>query len=188
MNLEQAKKKIEKLKQQKITVSHLLEVETASLAKNEDTIEITEQAQTLIQNVAQTIQQQVHDQIAAVVSRCLEAVFEEPYKFNLSFEQRRGRTEADLTFERNGHQVDPLTASGGGVVDVAAFALRLSCLMLSKPHLRKLIVMDEPFKFVSVQYRDNVRLMMEQLSEDFGIQFVIITHMDELKMGKIVGL
>jgi ABC-type molybdenum transport system ATPase subunit/photorepair protein PhrA len=76
----------------------------------------------------------------------------------------------------------------GGVVDVASFVLRLSCLMLSKPPLRRLIVLDEPFKFVSVEYRDNVRAMLEKLAKDFKIQFIMVTHIEELITGKVVRL
>jgi ABC-type molybdenum transport system ATPase subunit/photorepair protein PhrA len=76
----------------------------------------------------------------------------------------------------------------GGVVDVAAFVLRLSCLMLSKPAVRRIIVLDEPFKFVSIEYRDNVRMMLEKLSSDFDIQFIMVTHIEELVTGKEVQL
>lgn len=146
------------------------------------------QAQTIAQSVAQAIQQKAHNQIAGVVSKCLETVFDEPYHFKILFEQKRGRTEARLAFERDGMEIDPLTASGGGVVDVASFALRLSCMMLNKPKLRRVLVMDEPFKFVSQGYRENVRTMLEQLSKELKIQIIMVTHIDELVTGKVVSL
>jgi len=146
------------------------------------------QAQQIAQAVAQTIQQQAHKQIAGVVSKCLELVFDSPYKFKINFEQKRGKTEASLLFERDGLEVDPLTASGGGVVDVAAFALRLSCLMLAKPPLRRILFLDEPFKFVSEDYRGNVKMMLEQLSKEMGIQLIMVTHIPELVTGKVIQL
>lgn len=147
-----------------------------------------EEAQHIAQLVAQTVQQQVHDRIAGVVSRCLEAVFDEPYEFQIHFEQKRGRTEAKLVFVRDGNQVDPLTGSGGGVVDVAAFALRVACILLAKPPVRRVLVMDEPFRFVSACYRPRLRAMLEKLSSDLGIQFILITHIEELKTGNIIEL
>ena len=146
------------------------------------------EAQGIIQGVAQQVQQAAHDRIASVVSRCLEAVFEEPYEFRVKFERKRGRTEARLEFVRDGVAMDPMTASGGGVVDVAAFALRVSCLMLARPPLRRLIVLDEPLKFLSEEYRENVKAMMEQLAEEMGIQFVMVTHIRELECGKVVRI
>lgn len=146
------------------------------------------EAQELAQQVAQHVQQQAHDQIAKVVSQCLSAIFDEPYVFQIHFERKRGRTEARLTFERDGLEVDPLTASGGGVVDVASFALRLSCLILNKPSLRRFIVMDEPFRFLSVDYRPRVAELLKTLSEEMDAQFLMITHDEVLKIGKVVEL
>lgn len=110
------------------------------------------------------------------------------YEFQIKFERKRGRTEASLRFLRRGLDVDPLSASGGGMIDVAAFALRVACLMLHRPRLSRVVVIDEGFKFVSSQYRENVRSMLEGLAEDLGIQIVQVTHIEELETGKVIEL
>ena len=162
--------------------------ESESLEITQNRIENILEAQDLAQQVAQQIQRQAHDQIATVVSKCLEAIFDEPYEFRIHFERKRGRTEARLVFEREGQEIDPMTASGGGVVDVAAFALRLSCLMLARPALSKTLILDEPFKFVSEDLRDRIRMLLEKLSKEMNVQFIIVTHMEELKVGKVIEL
>lgn len=141
-----------------------------------------------MQEVTQHVQQQVHNRIASVVSRCLKAVFDEPYDFKIHFERKRGRTEARLVFIRNGEEIVPMQGSGGGVIDVAGFALRIACLMLARPKLRRLVVLDEPFKFVSSEYRERIRDLLETLSEEMGIQFVMVTHISEIQTGKIVRI
>jgi DNA repair exonuclease SbcCD ATPase subunit len=145
-----------------------------------------EAAQELAQHVAQTVQSQAHAQIAGIVTRCLRAVFDDPYDFEIEFQRKRGRTEARLLFQRDGAEVDPLTASGGGVVDVAAFALRLSALVLARPPLRKLLVLDEPFRFVSAEYREKVRILLESLAEDMDVQILMVTHDPALRAGNVV--
>ncbi len=147
-------------------------------------------ARELIQEVAQTLQQKAQHQIATVVSNGLQTVFDEPYTFKINFEKKRGRTEAQLIFERDGLELDPLTAAGGGVIDVAAFTLRVACLALSRPVTRPLLVLDEPFKNVSKAkgYLDKIPQLLEKLSEDMEIQIVMVTHIDELKVGKIVEI
>ena len=147
-----------------------------------------EESQLIIQTIATTIQEQAHSKIATVVSSCLESVFDEPYRFKITFERKRGKTEARLTFLRDGMELDPLTASGGGVVDVAAFALRLACLVLSVPHKRRTLILDEPFKFLSKNYRGNVKQMMETLSDEMDVQFIMITHIPELVCGKLIEI
>ena len=165
-----------------------LKTEREALVLAEEASTDAEEAQKVLQLVAQTVQQQAHDKIAGVVTRCLAAVFEDPYELKVLFEQKRGRTEARLIFMREGKEIDPMSASGGGAVDVAAFALRLSCIMLSKPKLRRVMILDEPFRFVSVKYRERVRQMLESLSDDLGVQFIMVTHMPELRTGTVIEL
>lgn len=173
-------------------LKHLQETikeEQRELDKAETSIQRTQEAQEILQHLAQAVQQKAHQKISEVVSLCLKAVFgEDAYEFYIEFERRRGKTEAILKFKRGELDADPLSATGGGVVDVAAFALRVSCLMLHRPKLSKLIVLDEPFKFVSAQYRDKVRMMLEELSQDLKIQIVQVTHSEELTAGKIIEL
>ncbi len=158
------------------------------LVKAERTLQHTQDAQEILQLIAQAVQQQSHDKIATVVSKCLESVFDDPYQFKIEFERKRGRTEASLRFVRRDLDADPLSAAGGGVVDVAAFALRVACLMLHRPRLSKVVILDEPFKFVSAQYREGVRTMLEELAKDLKIQIVMVSHIEELETGKVIEL
>ena len=152
--------------------------------ENEAAIE----AQRITQIVAEAVQQEAHNQIAGVVSQCLSSVFDDPYEFKIRFERARGKTEAHLVFIRDGEEINPIDSSGGGVVDVAAFALRISCLMLTRPQRRRVVVLDEPFRFVSQEYRGRVRTMLTELSRDLNIQFIMITHIKELAIGKVIDI
>lgn len=147
-----------------------------------------DEARQIVQAIAETVQEEAHSRIAGVVSKCLASVFDEPYEFQIRFTQARGRTEAGLVFVRDGQDINPIDASGGGVVDVGSFALRLSSLMLSRPPRRRLMILDEPFRFVSQNYRASVRAMLEELSRDMGVQFVMITHIAELQCGRVIDL
>ena len=146
------------------------------------------EAQEVLQLLSQAVQKQVHTRVSGVVTKCLKAVFDDPYEFRIEFERKRGKTEAKLRFSRDGLDVDPLTASGGGMIDVAAFALRAACVLLHRPRLSRVIVLDEPFKFVSEHYRENVRAMLESMSEDLGIQIIMVTHIKELETGNVIEL
>lgn len=188
MSLTNYKKQIQSAVKELNDASTILKAEQSALDMCKDKAEAYKEAQEIVQELVATIQQQAHHQIANVVSKCLQLVFEEPYTFKIEFHRKRGKTEAALSFERNGECVDPLSASGGGVVDVAAFALRLSCVLLSKPQARPLLVLDEPFKFVSAEYISNVKNMLEVLSNETGVQFVIVTHLRELQLGTIIDL
>ena len=170
------------------TAEQSYELAVDEAIKTKETHQDTEHARELLQIVSQAIQETAHSKIAYVVSRCLRAIFDEPYDFKIEFELKYGRTQATLLFVRDGIEMDPLTASGGGVVDVAAFALRLACLILSKPPLRKLIVLDEPFKHLSVDYSKRVSQLLTELSTEMGIQFIMVTHNRLLECGKVIEI
>lgn len=162
--------------------------EEAALAKAVVHVQACEKAQCIVQAVAEAVQEAAHQQIACVVTRCLKAVFgDEGYEFQIEFVRKRGRTEANLYFVRDGLQLG-MEAVGGGVVDVAAFALRLASLALSLPRRRKLLIADEPFRFVSKEYRPQVKALLETLAEEMGLQIVMVTHSPDLVCGKVIEI
>ena len=90
---------------------------------------------------------------------------------------------------RDEHEVNPRSGSGGGVLDVASFSLRLACLLLTKPSPRRLIVMDEPFKNVhGSDYRERVGIMLKTLAEEMDFQFIMSTGISDFELGKVINL
>lgn len=135
-----------------------------------------EKAQTIIQVVAQQTQSQLEYHISELATLAMEAVFPDPYKLDLAFELRRNKTEADITFVRNKEKVDPLSASGGGVVDIAALAMRVSLWSLRRPRTRNVLILDEPLRFLSRELQLKASLMLKQISKKLGLQLIIVTH------------
>jgi DNA repair exonuclease SbcCD ATPase subunit len=146
------------------------------------------EARELIQEAARITEKTAHRQIESVVTTCLQSVFGDEYSFRINFEKKRGRTEAHLKLVKDSEDMDPLSATGGGAVDVLSFALRVTCLILALPRRRRFMVLDEPFKHLSVEYRERVGELLQTLAKDLGIQFLIVTHMPELQIGKVIRL
>lgn len=148
------------------------------------------QAQAIVQGVGQHVQEQVHKQIAAVVTRCLKTVFQdEAYSFRIIFERKRGKTDARLAFFENEVEIDPIKEGAGGQVDVAALALRLACLLLIRPPLRRVLILDEPFRNVNgAKYQARVGQLITDLASEMNIQFIIVTDDDWLQIGKVIRL
>ena len=163
-------------------------LEAEALEAAESDLGALREATAISQAITKELQAKAHDAIASTVTRCLSAVFDQPYEFQILFESKRGRTEAQLVFVRDGEQIDPMTASGGGVVDVAAFALRLACLFLQKPAVRKVLILDEPFRFVSAEFIPRVRDLLETLCAEMGLQIIMVTHIEGLRMGEVIEI
>lgn len=150
----------------------------------EETINVaiadSEQAQAIIQAVAQKTQSELKYRLSEIVSLALAAVFEDPYKLKVNFVIQRGKTECILLFERNGELFDPLFSSGGGAVDIAAMALRVAIWSLTQPKTRNVLILDEPFRFLSKEYQVKASLMLKELSEKLSLQIIMVSHSESL--------
>lgn len=69
---------------------------------------------------------------------------------------------------------------GGGVLDVAAFGARVAVLLLATPARPRVLILDEPFKHVSADKLPAVCGMVRQVSESFGVQFIIVAHEQDM--------
>lgn len=147
-----------------------------------------EKALQILQEAAQQVEQEVHSKIALVVTRCLETVFDDAaYEFQIHFEKKRGQTEARFVFLKDGNEVDPRSECGGAI-DVSAFALRLAAILLMKPPVRRLLVLDEPFRYLSRENQPRMGQLLEQLAEEMQVQVLLVTHSPALEVGQVVRL
>lgn len=139
-------------------------------------------AKVILQLVAQKTQQELEYQVSEIITLALNAIFDDPYEFKIEFIVKRGKTEANIIFVRDGHKFDPMEDTGGGVVDIASFALRIALWNLSMPKSRNTIILDEPFKHLSVQgdLQKKAGEMLSMLSKKLNIQFIMVTHNQEL--------
>ncbi len=150
--------------------------------KVEREISASEKAMMIISAIAQETQKQLQYRIEEPVSLALKAVYpEDPYKFAVDFQiTNSGPIQCHLGFERNGFIISPLHASGGGPVDIASFALRIGALTLERPSPRKILILDESFKFVSRNKMELAGQLLKEISEKLNLQVIMITHIPEL--------
>lgn len=173
------KKSFERLVSRKETLGQQLEDEKHSLSMLEDELEASEQARAVIQQVAQTTQQKIEYRISTLVTSALSVVFPDPYTFKAEFIQKRNKTECELKFVKGENELSPMDASGGGPIDVTSFALRATFWSLKRN--RPVLILDEPFKFVSAEFRPKCSEMLKMLSEKLEFQIITATHQPELK-------
>lgn len=176
MTIQQLRNKLEqqKGKQQQVESSLLTIKET--LHDDKRKLYRHEQAREVIREVGLKTQQQLQFYISDITSLALNAVFDNPYELKVSFVQRRNKTECDLTFTRDELEIDPMEASGVGAIDVASFALRIASWSMMRPRSRNVIILDEPFRYLSENYQEQASLMVKELSKKLGLQFIIVTH------------
>jgi DNA repair exonuclease SbcCD ATPase subunit len=133
-----------------------------------------DEAQAFLQEIARSTQEQLKFHVVDVVQLALDTCFPGEYIFDVVFEIKRGRTGAQLVFKKNNIEIDPMEASGGGAVDLAAFALRISAWSLG--HTDNVLIFDEPFRFLSRDLQPRAGEIMKKLSKHLGLQMILVTH------------
>lgn len=176
MNTQILRTRLERQRGKKIQIERTLAEKEESLQIKQKEFRRHEKAREIIREVGLQTQQQLQFHISDVTSLALESVFNDPYQLKVDFVQRRNKTECDLLFVKADSELDPLTASGGGAVDVAAFALRIASWSMAHPRTRATIILDEPLRFLSVDNQEKASRMIKELSQRLGLQFIIVTH------------
>jgi len=176
MKSEIYERKLQQLKGERNSAIKRIESLSEEIQKlKRQTVNVAE-AQIILQTVAKQTQGELEYHISEIVSMALESVFDDPYTFQIKFVEKRGKTECEMVFKRDGVEIDPISASGGGAVDIASFALRIALWNLRKPKSLNTIVLDEPFRFLSSDLQPKAGEMLKTLSKKLNIQFIIVTH------------
>lgn len=175
-SIQELRNSLERLKGKKEELENSISKVSTELSLEKRSLRQYEQAKAIITEVGIKTQQQLQFHISDITSLALDAIFTDPYSLKLEFVKRRDKVECDILFTRDEMEVDPLSASGGGAVDVASFALRIASWSLQRPHTRNVIIMDEPLRFLSVDNQERASVMIKEISKKLGIQFIIVTH------------
>jgi len=174
MNTREMRSTIEQMKGQKA----LLLQQRDSLKEEERTVAMMgrklEQGQSIVRTVALQTQQELQYHVSSITSMALGAVFPEAIKFSVEFVEKEGKTEAKAIFVEGGEQLDPMTEDGGGAVDIAAFSLRATSWKMGTT--RPILVLDEPFRFVSQDLQHRAAAMLQEVCAGLGLQIIMVTH------------
>ncbi len=142
-----------------------------------------EKAQALVQLVAQETQQQLRYELSELATLAMESIFPNPQKIDIEFDLKRGKTECVISFidPVSGDKINPIDESSGGSVDVAALALQISLWSLQRDKTRNVFILDEPLKFLKGDgLPEKGAAMIKEISEQLGIQVIMVSHSTEL--------
>lgn len=161
-------------------VKEKLESNCERLYNIDKKIDLLEQVAILFQKTSVFAREQAKVQIESIVTKCLQYVFNTDIKFVIEIEELRNKanaefyviTEADDTIIKT----KPEQSRGGGIVDIVSLALRIAFLQIHKPPIDGPLLLDEPAKHVSNEYIYNVGDFLQQTSEMFNRQIIMVTH------------
>lgn len=138
--------------------------------------------QRTVQYVAARVQTGFGNYVGAIVTKALHHVFPDRRKdsFVVRFRENRGKTECPLLLRTEaGEEAHPYDCAGGGVWDTLSYALRPAMLVLEQPAPSRLLILDEPFKFLhGASVRRRALRMLYNTSKALGIQTIIVHQSD----------
>lgn len=181
MNISEYRKLLEQKKgQREERIKRLKDTEARHRELQEDVL-ASEKAQAIIQLVAQQTQKELEYRISELPSLALSSIWENPYRVGARFITKRGGTECNIFFERDGKEYqNPEYSVGGGPVDVAAFGLQIAVMKLQRPKVRPVLIADETLKWLK---GDNLpelgAVMIQETSHKLGIQILLVSHIED---------
>lgn len=134
--------------------------------------------QELAQNIAKLTQEKIKIHITEIVNTAIQYI---PFNdseiiFDMDFEIKRNNTECIFYFRKKGNKINPINSSGGGLLDIVSFALLLSVWSLKNNPKNNTIILDEPFKWLSVDLIPYAATLLKEVSKKLGLQIIMITH------------
>jgi DNA repair exonuclease SbcCD ATPase subunit len=177
-NLNSLIERTHKLTGMKQTYQSLIDEVREAQKHTEAKLQILEQTLFIFQEVATMVQDKMVYHISEVSNLALDAIFENPYKLSIYFEIKRNQSECYILFSKGEEkkEIDPLNASGGGVVDIVSYSLRVSLWSIKSGSLIPVIMFDEPLKNLSENYQNQAGQILREVCKKLGLQIIMVTH------------
>ena len=151
----------------------------------QSSIDMLDRVTILLNSLGEEKQQQAQATIEALVTQGLHTIFDSSLSFHIVTSSRAKSTGVDFmirsTLENETVETPVMEARGGGLAATVGFLLRVVLLLLRKDsNKEKLLVLDETFSMVSVDYLSRVSSFLRQIVDKTGIQIIMVTHQEEL--------
>ena len=116
--------------------------------------------------------------ISDIVTKSLRTVFhEKSISFHVKFVERRNVSECDMWIEEKGYKYIIMGSRGYGIVDIISLTLRISYVLLHNSD--NILIIDEPCRNLSRNKHGVMSKLLNSLSHELGIQFIMATHSDD---------
>jgi DNA repair exonuclease SbcCD ATPase subunit len=97
--------------------------------------------------------------------------------FQIKQEPKYNRLAMRFVLENNGVEGDPINSYGGGAAVIISFVLRVA--VMARMKMANLHILDESMLALSNSYVPSAAAFMRRLSEETGINILLVTHNPE---------
>ena len=177
MTSNQLRNQLERKKGEKDKLEQGVEDSKSQIQRKNRQLSRHERALEIVKQVGLETQKQLEYHLAEQVSLAMAAVFDDPYELKVNFQEKRGKTEAELLFTRRSLEMKPIGSVGGGAIDVASLALRLAYWsMRQDKKTRSVLLLDEPFaRLKGEEANRRALILLQEISRKLGLQIIMIS-------------
>jgi len=104
-------------------------------------------------------------------------IHDQKLTFNIRQESKYNRLAMKFILEDDGIEGDPVQSYGGGAAVIISFILRIA--VMSRMKMANLLILDESLMAISKEYVPAAGAFIRQLSEETGINILLVTHNPE---------
>jgi DNA repair exonuclease SbcCD ATPase subunit len=118
------------------------------------------------------------DSMAELATTGLQHIIhDQKLHFHIRQEPKYNRLAMRFILEDNGVEGDPIQSYGGGAAVVISFVLRIA--VMARMKMANLLILDESMLALSNSYVPAAAAFMRRLSEETGINILMVTHNPE---------
>jgi DNA repair exonuclease SbcCD ATPase subunit len=118
------------------------------------------------------------DSMAELATTGLQHIIhDQKLNFQIKQEPKYNRLAMRFVLEDNGVEGDPIQSYGGGAAVVISFVLRIA--VMARMKMANLLILDESMLALSNSYVPGAGAFMRRLSEETGINILMVTHNPE---------
>ena len=180
---EKLQERLERLNQELARHEGAREAVADAFAEAEERVTVTgDEAELLrvvldrLQGMEQVWQRKFQKSTETIVSEGLSLVFGQKLELKIKPATKADMSAVEFVLIKDGQEEDIMEGQGGGYIGIIAFLLRILLIVASRPLLRLILIMDEPFAHVSPEFRHPLAEMAAALIDRLGFQVLMVTQ------------
>ena len=151
----------------------LLRSEDQSLCRRIDDLE---KISLLLRTCGESISSRLSQVFEGLVTFALRQIYGGAYSFELKFDLKNRARVVEPLVDDGYIKAPPDLTRGGSLKDLVSVVFRIIFLLLYRPNLRRVLVLDECFAGMSENLVPRVAQFLGTVCERTGLQILLVTH------------
>jgi len=172
------KRQAERLLMYRDLIRSQIQSEKILIDQNHYTAELNQKSSEIFKTWLEDLLENNVNSISELITSGLQSVIhDQNLIFKINQELKYNRLSMRFSIDNDGIEGDPLDSFGGGAVAFISFILRLA--IMTRMQMGNLLLLDESLASLANYYVPMAGDFMRRLSEETGINILMVTHNDE---------